>query len=155
MDFGDEDFDMKRLLYLVGVVLATCSPALAGDHSPCCAACGSHQGLRKVCRFVCEEVEVTEAGWDCQCEDIVIQGKSPFCRQSVCNCGHKGCPHCTSRSAGLWHKKLIWGAPASCQIKTVKLLAPTEKAVKKKVWKPVIETVCSRCSGNHTLRMHR
>ena len=40
------------------------------------------------------------------------------------------------------------GLPCGCCVKTVKLLVRTEKTVKKKVWKPVIETVCANCRNN-------
>jgi hypothetical protein len=43
---------------------------------------------------------------------------------------------------------VIFGAPCDCCVKTVKVLVRKDKTVKKKVWKPVIETVCDRCCNN-------
>jgi hypothetical protein len=98
--------------------------------------------LRKVCRWVCEEVEEKVRAWDCECEDIVIPGKSPFCIQEICP---DPCANCAPFGHARAHHKKIWGPPCDCHVKTVKALVPIEKTVKKKVWKPVIETVCDKC----------
>jgi hypothetical protein len=145
---------MKRLALLLFVVWAGGGHCLAGGHHGCCADCGCNQGLRKVCRWVCEEVEVKVPGWDCQCEDIVIPGKSQFCIKEECDacgecCDACGCGHqCVSHLGGHWNHKKEWGAPCNCCVKTVNVLVRTEKVVKKKIYKPVIETVCENCC-NH------
>lgn len=138
---------MKRLLLGLGILLTFAAPSLAGNHHGCCADCGCRQGLRKVCRWVCEEVEEKVPCWDCECEDVVIPGKSPFCIQEVCPDSCQDCaPHGHARS----HHKKIWGPPCECCVKTVKVLVRTEKTIKKKVWKPVIEAVCNTCCSNCT-----
>jgi hypothetical protein len=153
---------MKRLLLVLCVVAAGGGESVAGGHG-CCAGCGCHHGLRKICRWECEEVEVKVPAWDCECEDIVIPGKSPFCAKDDCGeccdggcdgcadgcdgCGH--CGHrCVSHLGACLHHHKEWGPPCSCHVKTVKVLVRTEKTVKKKIWKPVIEEVCAGCS-NH------
>ncbi len=142
----DKDLDMNRLLLGLGVVLAACGPALAGGHPGCCADCGCNRGLKKVCRWVCKEVEVKEPAWDCKCEDVVIPGKSPFCIQEACDSDERG--HLLF--GGRLHHKKLWGPPSGSCVKTVTLLMPTEKTVKKKVWKPVVETVCDTCCNKGT-----
>ena len=137
---------MKRLLLLLGVVLLTSRPLYAGGHHGCCADCGCNHGLRKVCRWVCEEVDVKVPGWDCECEDIVIPGKSPYCIKD--DCCQDGCRDCVPHLGGRWNHKKEWGPPCGCCVKTVNLLVRTEKTVKKKVWKPVVETVCDTCCNN-------
>lgn len=140
---------MKRLLLLLGVMLASSGPTFAGGHHGCCADCGCNHGLRKVCRWVCEEVEVKAPGWDCECEDVVIPGKSPFCIKDRCDeCGDDACHGCAPHLGGRWHHKKEWGPPSGCCVKTVKVLVRADKTVKKKVWKPVVETVCDTCCKN-------
>jgi hypothetical protein len=140
---------MKRLLLLLGVVLASSGSLYAGGHHGCCADCGCNHGLRKVCRWVCEEVEEKVPGWDCECEDIVIPGKSPFCIKDDCDeCCEDGCRGCATHLGGRLHQKKVWGPPRGCCVKTVNVLVRTEKTVKKKVWKPVVETVCDSCCHN-------
>ena len=133
---------MKRFFLLLSVVLISSGPALAGGHHGCCADCGCKHGLRKVCRWECEEVEEKVPAWDCECEDIVIPGKSPYCIQEQCP---DPCQNCASRGHPRPHHKKLWGPPRDCCVKTVKALVPIEKTVKKKVLKPVIETVCDTC----------
>jgi hypothetical protein len=139
---------MKRLLLLLGVVLLASGPLYAGGHHGCCADCGCNHGLRKVCRWVCEEVEEKAPCWDCECEDIVIPGKSPFCIKEDCD---DGCRDRALHFGGRLHQKKGWGPPSDCRVKTVNVLVRTEKTIKKKVWKPVVETVCDTCcaAGGH------
>jgi hypothetical protein len=142
MTFLDRDIDMNRLALMLSVFLATSGAVLAGGHHECCADCGYQHGLRKVCRWVCEEVEEKVPAWECECEDVVIPGKSPFCIQEACA---DPCQDCVRHGHARWHLKKVWGPPCTCRVKTVKALMPIEKTVKKKVWKPVIETVCDTC----------
>ena len=136
---------MNRLLLLLFVV-AGASQCYAGGHHSCCADCGCNHGLRKICRWECEEVEVKVPGWDCECEDLVIPGKSPYCIKDDCEeCCDDCCKDCVAHLGGHWNHKKEWGAPCGCCVKTIKVLVKTEKVIKKKVWKPVIETVCDRC----------
>jgi hypothetical protein len=142
---------MKRFLLVLSVVLATSSSSFAGGHHRCCADCGCTSGLRKVCRWECEVVEVTVPGWDCECEDLVIPGKSSYCIKDDCDeCGDSCdcCRTCEKHLGGCLHHKKEWGPPCGCCVKTVKVLVRTEKTVKKKIWKPVIETVCDSCCNN-------
>ncbi|MEX2137624.1 MAG: hypothetical protein WD894_00055 [Pirellulales bacterium] len=138
---------MKRLLLVCGIVLGWNGPALADHHHGCCAGCGCNQGLRKVCRWVCEEVEEKAPGFACECEDVVVPGKSPFCVQEVCV---DPCQDSTPHLFGRLHHKLVWGPPSECCVKTVKVLVRKDKTVKKKVWKPIVETVCDTCCNNCT-----
>jgi hypothetical protein len=133
---------MKQTLFVLCLVLAGSGSSFAGHHG-CCADCGCESGLRKVCRWECEEVEITEPGWDCECEDIVIPGKSAYCIEDDCQC-EKFAGHLHGRV----HHKKVCGPPCDCCVKTVKVLVRTEKKVTKKIWKPVIETVCDRCCHN-------
>jgi hypothetical protein len=160
---------MKRLLLVLCVVVGSSGQSFAVGHG-CCADCGCHHGLRKVCRWECEEVEVKVPAWDCECEDVVIPGKSSFCHKSDCGeccnggcngccdscadgctggcgCGH--CGHaCVSHLGACLHHKKEWGPPCSCHVRTINVLVRTEKTIKKKVWKPVIEEVCGNCCNN-------
>ena len=139
---------MIRLMVLL-LVVAAAAQSYAGGHHSCCADCGCDHGLRKVCRWECEEVEVKVPCWDCECEDIAIPGKSPFCIKEECCDGCKeGCPNCRAHLGGHRRHTKEWGPPCDCRVKTVKVLVRTEKTIKKKVWKPVIETVCSNCCAN-------
>jgi hypothetical protein len=139
---------MNRLLLFLFVVAAS-GQSYAGGHHSCCADCGCNHGLRKVCRWECEEVEVKVPGWDCECEDLVIPGKSPYCIKDDCDecCDpcNECCHDCVKHLGGCLHHTKEWGAPCGCCVKTVKVLVKTEKTIKKKVWKPVIETVCDSC----------
>jgi hypothetical protein len=98
-----------------------------------------------VCRWECEEVEEKVPGWDCECEDIVIPGKSPFCIKDDCEECCDDCCHRGAHFGGRLHHKKVWGPPCGCCVKTVKVLVRKEKTVKKLVYKPVIETVCDNC----------
>jgi hypothetical protein len=135
---------MKRLLLLAALSLLCRDSSFAGGHRGCCADCGCDTGLRKVCRFVCEEVEIKSPAWDCECEDIVIPGKSTFCIKDDCAECRDGVNHLGS----FLNRTKAWGPPRDCCVKTVKVLVRTEKTIKKKVWKPVVETVCDRCACN-------
>jgi hypothetical protein len=133
---------MIRLLTLLAVVGSTHAAILAAEPVESCARCGCTDHLRKVCRWQCEEAENKIPAFSCQCEDIVIPGKSPACYES---CG----PHASSQWLGNHLNGLfprhLWGLPCECRVKTVKVLLRSDKTMKKKVWKPVIETACKRC----------
>src|SRR4029079_14807340 len=104
---------MKRLLLALGVVLVASGSTFAGGHHGCCADCGCNTGLRKVCRWVCEEVEVKVPGWDCERTDVVIPGKSPYCIKEECDSDgcEDGCRNCVAHLGGHSKHKNEWGAP--------------------------------------------
>ena len=95
-------------------------------------------------------MEVKVPGWDCECDEIVIPGKSPFCIEDDCeeccnDCCDKCCRDCVSHLGGCLNHKKKWGAPCGCCVKNIKVLVRKEKTIKKLVYKPVIETVCDNC----------
>ncbi len=142
---------MNRFLILLVTMILTSGGALGAEHN-CCAECGCSAGLRTVCRWVCVEVEEQVPGWDCKCEQIAIPGKSTHCIEPDCDCAAVGSQSCTKHPSGCDGTTKMWGPPGNCRVKTVKLLVRTEKTITKNVWKPVIETVCSACCSQSTVR---
>ena len=126
---------MKACHYLALALIAVASvPAIAGwgSHN-CCQHCGCQCECEKVCRLVCETKVVTEATYDCKCEDFCVPGRSQRCG-SDCGCGH--CAACRQTS---------W-IPVCATVKTRKVLVKKEEKIQKPTYKWVAEYLCPQCA---------
>ena len=133
---------LAALLAVASTALGSAA-AWACDH---CRECGGDCGVRKVCRLVCEEKEIEDVCYGCECEDYCLPGKS--CRgclhsEDVCvgDCCKKDC--CTHRP---WCC-LEWFSwkPTCAEIATKKKLVKYVVVKKVPSYKWKVEEVCSQC----------
>ncbi|MDH3718935.1 MAG: hypothetical protein OES79_12520 [Planctomycetota bacterium] len=107
-----------------------------------CGACGGC-GAGKVCRLVCEEVEVKATCYGVKHKDICVPGCGSKCTNVDCvKCGECSC----DTTAGLCKIKYPTGKPGCAKQKAVKELVKYETKKKVKVWKWEIVDGCG-CDG--------
>lgn len=104
-------------LLLVAVLAG--KTANSADSQGCCAHCGCHCHVQKVCRLVCETKKVPTTQYDVKCDDICLPGHSHKC----------GCER----------------IPSCGKIKTVKKLVKIEVLKEVPAYKCVVVTICDEC----------
>jgi hypothetical protein len=127
---------MKKFMILSALlVLGITRLSVAGEPG-CCAECGCHCNVKKVCRLVCEEKEIKEVKWDCECEDFCVPGKSEVCCEKCkCDPSKPCCKDCEK----------IWNPSRCADLYTRKILIKKEVPKKVPSYKWVVEYVCCEC----------
>ena len=144
------------LAVLLGVSTSTswaadCGCAAAADCGCAQGAdCGCAQGgcdgcgRGKVCRLVCEEVEVTAECYGTRCADICVPSCGSKCTKTECvKCGTCSC----DTTAGRTQVTYPVGKPGCAKVKTVKHLVKYQTTKKVKVWKWHIVDGCGCDAG--------
>jgi hypothetical protein len=122
--------------------------ATAGD----CCQCGGC--TRKVCKLVCEEKEIKDTCYGCECDAVCLPGCSKRgCLHRECVCGTEGCcgDCCGDSCDQAPHCVLEWfdWCPSRCaHLRHVNKLVKYEVSKKVCAYKWVVEEVCDNCCGN-------
>ena len=137
---------------LLGLLAALINqPALGGDC--CCSECGCNDGVRKVCRLVCETKKIETVCYGCECEDFCLPGKS--CRgclnsEEVCaeGCSEDCCAH-----KPLCNLEWFNWTPGCAKVHNRKKLVKyiVVKEVPSYKWK--VEEVCAGCCPDSACAM--
>ena len=101
----------------------------------CCARCGCHCRVKKVCRLVPDKKKVTEVEFDCKCEDFCTPGPSKLCGEKC---------HCDCKSPRGHTCEKIWQPSCGC-VRTRHVLMKREVTKEVPSYKCVVEYVCERC----------
>ena len=116
--------------------------ATAGDF---CCLCGHDDGVRKVCRLVCDVDYVVTHCYGCKCEDRCLPGR--ICRgdrHAECVELDHSVAHCCNRSPMC---RLTWfdWRPTCASVRTVNRLVKYELVREVPSWRWVVEDVCCDC----------
>ena len=139
-------FGLTRWVILLAMSPLSVSDGFASDR--CCAHCGCHERVSKICRLVREERKITAICWGVEEEDFCVNG--PSCAgcihcETICkkdSADKKDAQVCSESKALTWTN---WLPSSKATIYTKKKLM--KKSVTKSVpsirW--VVEDLCERC----------
>ena len=138
--------DWTRWVIIFAMSPLSVSDGFASDR--CCAHCGCHERVAKVCRLVREERKITAICWGVEEEDFCVNG--PSCAgcvhcETICkkdSADKKDAQVCSESKALTWTN---WLPSSNATIYTKKKLV--KKSVTKSVpsFRWVVEDLCERC----------
>jgi hypothetical protein len=152
---------LSMALMTSAVLFLTVLTVRAG--SICCHRCG-REGCQKVCRLVCDEKELEVNCWDSKCEEFCVPGPCRLgCKHCVPACGGCGsagtdgnCETCKAcggaggrPDASPSGKMFVWRdtIPGCGKVFTQKKLMKKVEKKKIKIYKWVLEDLCSDCQS--------
>lgn len=132
-------------IVIVGGILGSCGVDLVLAADGCCAQCGRHCDVAKVCRRVESTKQITVTCWGLQNEEFCLPGPStPDCECSEQVCDADGCClHGRPRSL-FW---INWLPSDRAKIFTRRKLMKRTVTRTVPTCKWVVEDVCAGCRG--------
>lgn len=131
---------MKALSWMTLLALALTALESRGE-APCCAHCGCHCNLVKVCKLVPDVKKETVFEYSVECEDFCVPGRSICCGKQ---CVQDGCT---------CHVEPIL-KPTCGRVHTRSKLVKKPVTKEKNGYKCVVEYVCAKCCSGHQHHHH-